>query len=205
MASSQDTTNPETSNSLDQQVSLFADRLFLRLKWQFFQPLSNIQVLDFDDAEEPHWTPLFGNAPGQQHVIASEPVTDPHRARLAVVLDPVESWEYWQDAELQNEKPVPLILEGRDGGVITLGQFVTEVHTYVAGLRDLLQEALAADPDGNVEYYFAGCMGPTRNKAAAQEEPRLSVFLVDSEMEDLDEWWENVIGWVRNGQTPGTQ
>ncbi|KAI2637852.1 hypothetical protein GGS26DRAFT_588221 [Hypomontagnella submonticulosa] len=190
----------EDPSSAVQRTSLFADSLFLRLKWPLFQPLTDIRVLDIDAAGEPHWTPLFSRAPGLQHTIALEPVTDPLRTRIAVVLDPVDTWEYWEDADASDKKPAPLILEGREGGTITLGQFVTEVHTYIAGLRGLLQEALAADPNGDVKYFFAGCLGPPRNELMAQELPTFGVFLVDSEMEDMDEWWENVVGWVRYEQ-----
>ncbi|KAI1379063.1 hypothetical protein F4677DRAFT_465307 [Hypoxylon crocopeplum] len=199
MASSQITPHSGDLNVQDQQHSLFADRLFLRLKWPLFQPLSNTKVLDFDEAGEPHWTPLFGAAPGQHHAIVSEPVTDPPRTRMTVVLDPVDTWEYWQDADIFDQRPAPLTLENKDGGAVTLGQFVTEVHAYIAALRDLLLEAMATDTDNDIQYYFSGCQGPTRSDAAEENEPQFGVFLVDSQMTNMDEWWENVVGWVREG------
>ena len=87
------------------------------------------------------------------------------------------------------------MIEATDGETITVAQFVREVHDYVAGLRDLLNEATFGEREqGDVQYYFRGSIGPRRT-AVKEQNVIISVCLKDSKSKDLDARWEKVIGW----------
>jgi hypothetical protein len=70
-----------------------------------------------DENNEPHWFPLLAEP---YHTVAMEPITEPPRSRMLVVLALVEYADYWQDSG--DEPPAPLVIENLDGQPISVTQ-----------------------------------------------------------------------------------
>ncbi|KAH8723452.1 hypothetical protein GQ44DRAFT_570101, partial [Phaeosphaeriaceae sp. PMI808] len=108
----------------DHQGTFLQDRL-KRVRWSLLQSPSTAQIVELNDMGEPEWRPLFGE-PNQ--ALAEEPLTYPPQARMLVLIDLVNSCDYWQDACAQDDRPAPLIIQNSNGQPITLAQFIKELH-----------------------------------------------------------------------------
>lgn len=139
---------------------------FRRLKWSILDDPSNVQVVDLDDeTNEPKWTPLFGAAGTGQpnHPLVDQVATEPPCSRMLVILDEIEAWDFWQDAEAMDDRPAPLIIENTGGEPVTIGQIVTQTHTYAVGLKDVIYEIHDEnDPSARVDIYCVSA-GLTRS------------------------------------------
>lgn len=121
--------------------ALFAEIKFMRLKWSLLRPVSEIQVMSIEE-DAPVGAPLFGTGSQPDHPLASQTATNPPRHHMVVTLDPVESWEYWQDAEAMEDRPLPFVIDNEDGAMITIGHFVTQVHAYASSIKTVIYDCL---------------------------------------------------------------
>lgn len=115
--------------------ALFVELKFLCLKWSLLRPVSKFHVLNIE-RDTPVWTQLLGTGDQPDHPLASQSATDPPRHHMTVVLDPMESWEYWFDAEAMENRPRPFVIDNEKGEMITFGQFVTQIHAYAIYMHD---------------------------------------------------------------------
>ncbi|KAK8008188.1 hypothetical protein PG991_010739 [Apiospora marii] len=164
--------------------ALFAELRFMRLKWSLFRPVSEIQP---------------------DHPLASQSATDPPRHRMIVVLDSVESWEYWHDAEAMDDRPLPLVIDNKNGEMVTIGQFVTQVHAYASSIKTVVYDCLAVPSTrDDVEFYYDGCLSP-RASAAAETDVTFSVCMMDDYNLPIvvEAHWGNVVKWVQHWQAVG--
>jgi hypothetical protein len=136
---------------------VFLDHLADRLIWSLLEAPSTIQVLDMDENNEPQWFTLLAEP---HHTVAMQPITDPPRSRMLVILEGVEYAEYWQDSG--DELPAPLVIENLDGQSISVAQFVIEVHEYTLRLRDVIYELEDRADDEEAVFLFYGVSGPKR-------------------------------------------
>jgi hypothetical protein len=187
--------NQPLSNTIrtDADKALLRDEVTERLKWSLLDPPSKIEIIDLNEAGEPYWRPLLEDP---KHVLAGVAATEPPRSRMLVVLDMVDSWEYWQDACAYDDRPAPLLIENVDGQPISVEQFVTEIHKYTVSLRDLLYEAEGRDESEkqHARYYYLLTMGPTRKNAGdANAEFRIHH---QSDCLNSDEDFEKYSAWI---------
>ncbi|KAH7029906.1 uncharacterized protein B0I36DRAFT_385233 [Microdochium trichocladiopsis] len=108
--------------------------LFERLEWPLWEPISSVRVLDLPlgPGGTPAWVPLFnGDTSEGVHPLGLQPATNPPLSRLRVHLETITYHDWWQDAEMLDHIPKPLVMENTpDQGPITLAQFVREVVAY---------------------------------------------------------------------------
>jgi hypothetical protein len=111
---------------------------FGRLKWSMFDSPSKVQVVNIDNEDKAHWNPLFSanDSTGELEVI--HPLGNEPAPRMLVVLDAIENWETWADAEAEDEIPAPLVIENTHNDPVTVAQAVTRIHEYAVELRELL-------------------------------------------------------------------
>jgi hypothetical protein len=141
---------------------IFLDHLADRLNWSLLAAPSTIQVLDMDSNNSPQWYPLF---PSKSHhdALAALPITSPPRSRMLVVLNQVEYAEYFQDSG--DEPPTSPVIENLDGQPISVAQFVSEVHEYTLGLRNVIHELEDRADDEKAVFLFSRVSGPKRQDA----------------------------------------
>ncbi|KAK8123063.1 hypothetical protein PG984_011733 [Apiospora sp. TS-2023a] len=125
----------------------FPSRLLRRhqipvLEWSLLRPVSEIQVMTIED-DAPVWAAsLFGTDRQADNPLASQSAADPPHHHLVVTLDSVETWEYWQDAEAMEDRPLPLVIDNEHGEMITIGQFVTGIHAYAISIKTVVYDCL---------------------------------------------------------------
>jgi hypothetical protein len=140
--------------------TVFLHHLADRLIWSLLQAPSTVQVLDMDENNDPHWFPLLTEP---HHPVAVEPITEPPRSRMLVVLDLVEYADYFQDSG--DEPPAPLVIENLDGQPISVAQFITKVHEYTLRLRDQIYELEDRADNEEAIFFFSWASGPLRTDA----------------------------------------
>ncbi len=113
--------------------------LLYRLQWDLLADLNEIQIAVGPDNEE-SVVPLF------EQNCAEEDITKSGLSRIEVCSDEcLRRYENSFDGspEPDGYQPPPsLIIEAKDGGFITLKQFVTEVHAYLNEYMDDVKTAL---------------------------------------------------------------
>jgi hypothetical protein len=184
---------PSTIIRTEEDQDVFIYDVADRLKWSLLDPPSVIEVLDLNETGSPQWSHLLIDP---KHAFANEAITKPQRSRMLVVIDIVESWEYWQDADAWDERPAPLVIENTDGQPITVEQFVTEVYAYATELRDLMFEAEGRNEAERLRarYYYLLTSGPGRKDAGDTE----AVFYISTKSDvvnsdaELADWWSQL-------------
>ncbi|KAK7962895.1 uncharacterized protein PG986_003720 [Apiospora aurea] len=181
--------------------SLFAEKRFMRLKWSLLRPVSEIQVLTIAE-DAPVWTRLFGTQDQPSHPLALQSATEPPRYRMTVIMDDVERWEYWQDAEAMDDRPPPLVIENKNGDMISIGQFVSEIHAYASSIKTVIHDCLAVPLSREeVDFYYFGCLSP-RVSAAAEPDAKFLICLTDDyNHPNMATHWEQHIS-ISNSHSP---
>lgn len=129
-------TTPEPETQLNE--------VFARLKWSVLDPASEAQILQRDDQGEPKWTTFFTNT---NILVADEPVTLPPQSCLHIKIQPMYSWwlDFQKDHECQKgckcKGPEMLVIENKDGGSISVRQFIEAIHDYLLPLRNIVHKA----------------------------------------------------------------
>lgn len=84
---------------------------------------------------------------------------------MVIILDLVYGADYWHDADAQDEKPAPLVIENAGGQPITLAQSVDRLHDYTVELRDIIFEIEGRGNLANPRLYCCGAPGKKRKYA----------------------------------------
>ncbi|CAO2657865.1 Nn.00g071250.m01.CDS01 [Neocucurbitaria sp. VM-36] len=88
------------------------NRNFDRLKWSVLDSPSKVEIFFLDSEDKPQWT-LLSTDP-----IADEAATNPPQSCLQIRMEPLGSWEHWQQTE--KEPPKPLLIINTDGQPISV-------------------------------------------------------------------------------------
>ncbi|KAK8017686.1 hypothetical protein PG993_014012 [Apiospora rasikravindrae] len=165
---------------------VFANSRFGRLQWLFFTNLGDVRVLDWDPAlAQSTWSRLFAapeeaaavgpdggpaaSAPAMvAHPLGHKSATDPPRSRMCVQIKDLWAHEGWQDRDMMDQRPAPLVIEApRDGDrppFVTVAQFVEQVSAYAKGHEDILRE-LHCDNGDIGPYFYRIAYGPSLARA----------------------------------------
>jgi hypothetical protein len=109
--------------------------LLYRLHWNFQAPLEEVTIATGEPTDQATYVPLFG------HPLANESLANPPLSCIYELT--IRDFGEKQDRQLEPDdepeeeeflyKPPPALkVWNKNGNVITLGQFVTEVHEYVS-------------------------------------------------------------------------
>ncbi|PVH95052.1 hypothetical protein DM02DRAFT_618148 [Periconia macrospinosa] len=102
---------------------------FDRLRWPIFDDISNIQVMDDPDCLTTTLSPFL------DHSIAEEPATDACLVEMLFNVGALLEFE-----GLDFEPPDDLVVSRDDGGTVTVGDVVAQLHEYFnVHKQDILQ------------------------------------------------------------------
>ena len=158
--------------------------------------MHDVEIAVGPDNEE-RAVPLFG------HSSADEDLGVPKLSRIEVMnKELVDTYNAWFDGSPPPEgcgPPPSYFIENKDGGSITLGQFVTEVHGYLNEHMDETIKALAMFAKKPVnERIFFRCVWPVRTQGG---NIRLAVSLSPKENRaSMDEFWATNLHYARRHQ-----
>jgi hypothetical protein len=122
--------------------------VFSQLKWSVLDAPSKVEMFSLDADDRPQWASLSTNA------IADEPATAPPNYRLQIRLEPLQSWENWQQSE--TEPPELLLIENNDDQPISVKQFIQAVHDYAVSLREPMCRCwdIYEEEEDNARFYL---------------------------------------------------
>jgi hypothetical protein len=140
----------------ERDESVLREQLTNRLKWSLLDAPSTAQVFDLDENNEPQWRPLFD---GPNHALATEPIHEPPRSHMLVVLVLVHYWETRQGAKDEAGHPACLLIENMDERPISVAQFIVEVRDHAIELRDLIYHVSYHVCQGNQRFTTAYITG----------------------------------------------
>jgi hypothetical protein len=162
------------------------------LKWPVFRSIKDIEVMDGFENEESEvtWSPLFGDS--GNHPIGSEPVTEPPVSRMSVVCDNVHGWDYWQDGDDMESRPKPLVIENEDEKQITIAQFVESVHSYLCGMRAIVNEVFGLAGASTTPFWYGQTLTWRSEEGPKKPEWVLSVVVLSEDSIDSSHWERNL-------------
>ncbi|KAH6672074.1 hypothetical protein B0J14DRAFT_595060 [Halenospora varia] len=156
---------------------LMDERIWRRLRWPLFGPLSDIMVMEDGADPQSPLRPLFGIS--QSHLLASELATEPPRMRMLVDCSIVSCYE----AGTSEPIPEPLIIESSGGGPLTIGDIVKKLHPYLSEMETVIREVF----NSIAQFFFSGFGG----KSCTEPYDPNDVFqvYVKEDEGDMDEHW----------------
>ena len=162
------------------QPKVFEHKLFQRLYWPLWEPLSNVKVLADEsltsgDDIPLQWQPLFDDTLRPAHALGQLPATNPELSRMRVEIATIHDNDWWQDSCLMDQRPAALVLDnsGESDRPITIAQLVREVAAYLetqplqAAYKEIFCSPQRTDhvlQQSADRAFFNGCTGPKRSQ-----------------------------------------
>lgn len=106
------------------------NRAFNRLRWSVFDPPSTILVVDSPATPNSPLVPFVG------HPITTQPATDIPLREIPFYITPLTEWEH-----PDYERPAALIVRREDGGVVTVGDVVSQLSDHLIKYKGDIIEA----------------------------------------------------------------
>jgi hypothetical protein len=154
------------------------NRVFDRLKWSVLDSPSKAEIFDVVEEDETRWTPLFTDP------IAEEAALSPPQSRLQISIEPLNSWENWQQSD--TDPPEQLLVENTDGQPISIKQFIQVVHDYAIPLRELLCQCCdvwGPEEKARARFYLSGFSSIEAN-TLENSYTKVGIHVVDDTDED---------------------
>jgi hypothetical protein len=157
--------------------SITMHTVFSQLKWSVLDAPSRVEMFSLDANDRPQWTYLFTNA------IAEEPATTPSNSRLQIRLEPLQSWENWQQSE--TEPPDLLLIENNDDQPVSVRQLIQAVHDYAMPLRQALCRCCDTYEEVEDDARFYSCpFGGVREATPENPCPEVELHVISDTDED---------------------
>lgn len=144
---------------------LLAENILGSLEWSVLDPVETIRVREAQaGSNDLTYTP-FLRRQQEWHLVAANPVTNPPVTTMKIVVDAVDAWDYWHDAEDMASCPQPFVLnkEG-DQSFITVLDFVRAVYSYCSSISETIYDCFDEIPASGVKFWYNGCLGPRRSQ-----------------------------------------
>jgi hypothetical protein len=155
---------PDPNLSVREPPLLEGD-LLRSLKWSVFDPVETIQVREAQTGPEGLTHSPFFQGQQEWHPVAGRPVTNPPVTSMKIVVDAVDAWDYWHDADDMASCPQPFLVrkEGHQS-FITVLDFVRAIHNYCSSISEIMYDCFDDIPESGVKFWFEGCLGPGRSQ-----------------------------------------
>lgn len=188
----------ESRQQVQQPAGPIPHEVFWRMRWSVLDAPSEVQICEPNDQGTVKWRPLFDDS---NAAIFDGPAVDPPESRLDIVIEPLQSWWHWHDAEIDHLRPEKAVIENLDGRHISVKQFIRAVHDYAVPLRKLLlrcMDIIHASEWSTARFYFHVITGGSEGETPGTLQ--LDVNLVEDPSGNGDKcsWvWEDAEGRVK--------